>query len=523
MRNGTRSCTISFSSLSLLCLITVGISGCHTALAPEGFTPPASAATTFRGSVFGGQQPISGATIQLYLAGTPTSGGGYGQGAQGLITGTLPTTNANGQFEITGYFANPTTAGHFYIVATGGSPGYGNPVNPNIVLMSAIGGCTPADQLSPTIYIYINEVTTVAAASALHQFIAAPSGTIGQPLIGAPSSATNALQNGFEAVNNLVTSGGGVTHANDWAAVDSNVPLLNTLADIVAYCVNSDPATSANCGSLFSYARPSSSVPAPFDTFQAAWYILGNPTNNVGSLFDLVPASPPFAALSSSPATFAVASVATGITGCQSSVTLATAANFDILGFSTVTNAGPTIVGGGDLGLSPGTSVTGFPPGTVTLPATIHIADSAAAQAQIDLTAAYNYATGLSGGAALPADISGLTLPPGLYTASNTALGIASGTLTLDAQGDSDAVFLFQVGSALTTGSGTQVVLANGAQAKNVFWAVGSSATLGTGSTFQGTIMAEASIALTTNVTIQGRALASTGAVTLDTNSVTAP
>jgi hypothetical protein len=151
------------------------------------------------------------------------------------------------------------------------------------------------------------------------------------------------------------------------------------------------------------------------------------------------------------------------------------------------------------------------------------VTDSVASQSQTDLTAAYNTATGLAGGAALPSDISGLILPPGLYVASNTSLTLNTGTLTLDAQGDSDAVFIFQIGSTLTTGAATQVKLVNGAQAKNVFWAVGGSATLGTSSSFAGDIMAKSSVILTTGASLQGRALANTAAVTLDTNTVTAP
>jgi hypothetical protein len=113
----------------------------------------------------------------------------------------------------------------------------------------------------------------------------------------------------------------------------------------------------------------------------------------------------------------------------------------------------------------------------------------------------------------------GRTLNAGVYSsASSLAL---SGTLTLDGQGDPEAVFIFQMGSTLTTASASHVTLINGAQASHVFWQVGSSATLGTGSSIAGTIMALASITVTTGVTIEGRALALNGAVTLDTNTIT--
>jgi hypothetical protein len=203
-------------------------------------------------------------------------------------------------------------------------------------------------------------------------------------------------------------------------------------------------------------------------------------------------------------------------------VPLLTAGNFKILAGSTVTNTGPTTITGGDLGLSPGTAVTGFPPGTLNAPAVMHVTDPAAAQAQLDLTAAYNSAAGLASNAVLPGDLSGLTLTPGVYTNSSTVM-ISAGNFTLNAGGNPNAIFVFQVGSALTTLGSTQVVLAGGAQAKNVFWQVGSSATLGTSSIFKGTILALTSITLDNGASLQGRALARNGAVTMDSNTITDP
>lgn len=222
-------------------------------------------------------------------------------------------------------------------------------------------------------------------------------------------------------------------------------------------------------------------------------------------------------------ATDSIWSFTTSAVACQSpAVPLGSAASYETLAGSTVTNTGPTIITGGDLGLSPGSAVTGFPPGTLTPPAVMHVTDPAAAQAEMDLTTAYLYAAGLPGGAVLAGDLSGLTFAPGLYTNSSTVM-LSAGNVTLDAQGDPNAVFIFQIGSTLTTIGSTQVVLAGGAQAKNVFWQVASSATLGTNSIFQGTIMALQSISLDTGATLTGRALARNGAVTLDSNMVTAP
>jgi hypothetical protein len=212
----------------------------------------------------------------------------------------------------------------------------------------------------------------------------------------------------------------------------------------------------------------------------------------------------------------------TAALACQQAIALGTAAQFEVLAGSTVTNTGPTIITGGNLGLSPGTAVTGFPPGTLIAPAVMEISNSIAAQAELDLTIAYNDAASLPNGAALPADLAGLTLTPGLYTNATTVM-LSAGNLTLDGQGNANAVFIFQVGSTLTTLGSTQIVLTGGAQAANVFWQVGSSATLGTSSVFEGTILSLQSISLNTGATLVGRALARNGQVTLEANAVTAP
>lgn len=197
-------------------------------------------------------------------------------------------------------------------------------------------------------------------------------------------------------------------------------------------------------------------------------------------------------------------------------VDLGTAGTYSVLGGQTVTNTGPSVLSD-NVGVSPGTAITGFPPG-VALGDT-HPADAHALQAQSDLTIAYNDAAGQAPDASISGDLGGLTLEPGVYNASSS-IGL-TGTLTLDAQGDPDAVFIFQVGSALTTASSSTVALLNDAQACNVFWQIGSSATLGTDTTFVGTIMALTSISVTTDTTVDGRALARNGSVTLDSNVFT--
>ncbi len=201
-------------------------------------------------------------------------------------------------------------------------------------------------------------------------------------------------------------------------------------------------------------------------------------------------------------------------------INLGTAGNFGVLAGSAVTNTGSSVIGA-DLGVSPGSAVTGFPPGVVTPPGTIHSADATAAQAQIDLTTAYTTA------AAMPTlvnltgtDLGGLTLTPGVYGFASSAQ--LTGTLTLDALGNPSAVFVFKMGSTLTTASGSSVKVINGGTSCNVFWQIGSSATFGTTTTFAGNVLALGSITLNTGVNLGGRALARNGAVTLAGNNVSA-
>ncbi|MEU1481492.1 ice-binding family protein [Streptomyces sp. NPDC005760] len=205
-----------------------------------------------------------------------------------------------------------------------------------------------------------------------------------------------------------------------------------------------------------------------------------------------------------------------------------TLATYGVLGGATVTNTGPTVVNGLNVGVSPGTAITGFPPGVVTPPGTLHAADAHAGQAKVELTTAYNQAAGQSLNPVVyndaPHEFGGQVLTPGLYRANSSAQ--ITGTLTLDAQGDANAVWVFQIGSTLTTAAENSTVsLVNGASPCNVFWQVGSSATLGTHTSFVGTILANTSISATTGATINGRLLADAGgtgngAVTLDTNRI---
>jgi hypothetical protein len=205
-------------------------------------------------------------------------------------------------------------------------------------------------------------------------------------------------------------------------------------------------------------------------------------------------------------------------TSIQETVSLAGAAGLAVLAGSTITNTGATNITG-DLGLSPGSSVGGFPPGILN--GVQHINDDISNQAKLDLTEAYNDAAGRTSTdmVRLSGNLGGLTLTPGLYK-STSSLAISSGDLTFDAKGNADAVFIIQIATTLTVTSARKVILSGGALASNIFWQVGSSATFGTTSVFKGTVMAMQSITFNTGATLDGKALARTGAVTMAGNVI---
>lgn len=232
------------------------------------------------------------------------------------------------------------------------------------------------------------------------------------------------------------------------------------------------------------------------------------------------------------PASLAVASTALLAAGfalggvvpahaAEAEVGLGTAESYAVLAGSAVTNTGPSSITG-DLGLSPGSAVTGFPPGVVV--GEVHASDAVAIAAQNDATTAYNDAEGRPnppGNDLTGQDLGGMTLTEGVYSYSTSAQ--LTGDLTLNAAGDPNAVFIIQAGATLTTASNSTVNLINGASPCNVYWQVGSSATLGTTTEFVGTVLALTSVSLSTGANVEGRVIARNGAVTLDTNVITAP
>ncbi len=201
---------------------------------------------------------------------------------------------------------------------------------------------------------------------------------------------------------------------------------------------------------------------------------------------------------------------------------LGTAENFVVLGGSTVASIGPTTVSNGDVGVSPGSSITGFPPGILSNGA-FHANDGLAMQAQADLSTAYTaFSAPMPLTTSLSGELGGLTLTPGVYNSTGSD-SITSGDLTLDAQGDSTARFIFQIPGAFFMGSSSAVRLINGADPRNVYFTVGSSANLGTNCRFSGNILAQQSITAGTGANVTGRLLAKNSSVTLDTNNIVSP
>ena len=210
-----------------------------------------------------------------------------------------------------------------------------------------------------------------------------------------------------------------------------------------------------------------------------------------------------------------------GSAEAATTVPLGTARSFSVLAGSTITNTGQTTIAG-DVGLHPGTSVTGFGPGAdaVTQDGSLYVADGVAQQAKADLNVAYTNAAGQTPVTEVPTELGNTTLTAGVYDSASGTFQI-TGPLTLDGEGNPDAVFIFQMGTTLTTASASTVTLVGQADLCNVFWQVGSSATLGSNSTFRGTIMADQSVSLGTGAVVEGRVLAREAAVTMQSNTIT--
>ena len=247
--------------------------------------PAAVAGSPLRGSAHGGQQPVVGATMQLYAASTS----GYGLASAPLIAaGNV--TNASGNFNISGSYTCPSASTQVYLTATGGNPGLSQ-ANPNLVMMAALGPCGTLVTNAATTFIQMNEITTIGGAYALSGFMTSANKV--------SSSAANAsgLALAFGDVNQLVNNSTGLASGPSLPA-GATLPVaeINTLANIIASCINTIGGTAgdnSNCGKLFTAATPPGGT-APTDTLTAALNIAQNPGNNVAALFALSSANPPF-------------------------------------------------------------------------------------------------------------------------------------------------------------------------------------------------------------------------------------
>ena len=289
-------------SAAISLLATISILGCGGVNRTPVTTPVSTlAGSSLRGVVKGGQQPISGATIQLYQVGTS----GDGSGAAPL--GSSTTTSQTGGFSITGDYTCPGSNPEVYLLATGGNPGLGSGTNNTAIdLIAALGSC---NSLNSNTFINLNEVTTVAAVAALLPYMTAPAS------IGSGTSDASALAAAFTLAAQYASTTTGAAPGASVPAGDA-VPstLINSLADIISACVNSTGGVAgdgSNCGTLFTDATPSGGA-APTDVATALLNILNNPTSDLASLYTLLPSAAPFEpALSAAPSSWGVGLIST--------------------------------------------------------------------------------------------------------------------------------------------------------------------------------------------------------------------
>ena len=327
---------------SLLAGLAVGCgAGNFTSGAP---TAVAVAGVALKGKAYGGQQPVAGATIQLYAASTS----GYGAAATALITGKVVKSDAGGGFSISSDYTCPSSDAQVYITATGGNPGL-SANNPNLAMMAALGSCGTLLANAANTFININELTTVGSVYALAPFMS------GYASIGSSLNNKAGLALAFADANLLAnTSTGGTPGPTLPAGALAPTAEIDTLANILASCINSTGGTAGdatNCGRLFAATTPAGSTTAPTDTIAAALSIAQHPGNNVAALFLLSAPVPPFQpALATPPNDWTVAVSFTGSLGAASSVAIDAAGNVWLTSKSTntvsrLTHAGAVVSG----------------------------------------------------------------------------------------------------------------------------------------------------------------------------------
>ena len=277
------------AAVSLALAATV-LSGCGAGIRSTAVQPTVAAVpgAPLRGAIHGGQQPVSGAVMQLYAANTS----GYGLAATPLITRTI-TSDASGNFSITGTYTCPAATTQVYLTATGGNPGLTGLTgqNPNITMMAALGACGTLVANASTTFISLNEVTTVGSVYALSGFMT------GATKVSTSATNTNGLALAFADVNQIVNYATGFAPGPS-LPTGANLPVekINTLANILSACINTAGGTAGDatvCGKLFTAATPAGGT-APIDTLSAAINIVQNPSTNVAALYLLSSASPPF-------------------------------------------------------------------------------------------------------------------------------------------------------------------------------------------------------------------------------------
>ena len=396
-------------------------------------------------------------------------------------------------------------------------------------LLVGIWGCFTADSPCPMMTLAVTPNPTTMVRNTTRQFTATARDYKG---VIVPNSATWSIAAGGGTIDatGLFTAGAVIgTYVNTVKATDGGLSGFATVTVVAnpgpaaSLAVTPNPATMEVGGTqqFIATATDANGNTAPVTP---TWSVVANGgTINSTGLFTAGAVTGTFAntvkAVSGSLSDVATV-VVTAVAGPGSGL-LGAAGTFTVLGGSTVTNTGGNTTITGDVGVSPGLALTGIPVGQPS-PGTRHAGDAVAATAQGALTTAYNDLAGRPCGIILTGqDLGGKTLAAGVYCFSSSAA--VTGTLTLDGQGNSSAVFIFQVGSTLTTGSSAAVTLIGGAQAKNVYWQVGSSATIGVATAFKGNIVALSSVTLNTGASLSGRALARNGAVTLDSNAITLP
>ncbi len=427
-RNRTRIYSVIFT------LAAAGLSGCagtSTTMAP---IVGATAGASFSGNVHGGQQPVSGSTIQLYAATT----GGYGAAATPLLN-PAATTNASGGFGITGQYTCPANS-MVYITATGGNPGFSAGTNnPNLAMMAALGPCS---SLSASSFIQINELTTIGSVWPLARFMS------GYAALGTSPTNTTGMTSAFNAVTKVVNVGSGnLPGANLPTGAALPTTEINTLADILASCINSTGGVATNtstpCGALFNAATPAGGS-APTDTITAAINIARNPGANIAALYGMAtPSSPYQPTLSAAPNNFLI-----GISYVGGGLSTPKSLAIDAAGNVWTANSGNaslTELSSAGTALSPSTGFTG---GGLNAPVSIAFDPSGS------LWVANNAGNSVSKFTAAGAPVSGTPFTGGGLSTPTSLSVDGSGNVWVANSGNNSVTELNSAGAALSPAAG---------------------------------------------------------------------